>query len=167
MGIRGQKISVNISGMHFRQGRILSTLKSVFNEIKIPSECLEIEITEEDTEEVILILKELQSMGISIAVDDFGTGYSSLSYLKRLPVDRVKIDRSFISNLTSNSSDKAIVKTIITMAKLLNLKVAAEGVETKGQLELLCVEECHEVQGHYFTRPMPSEKYENFLKNYS
>ncbi len=167
LGYRDQKISVNISGMHFKQGRILKTLKDILDEVKIPPNSLEIEITEgiflEDLKESTLILEELQSMGIDISVDDFGTGYSSFSYLKRLPVSSLKIDRSFISNAAVNSDDASITKAIIMMAKLLNLKVIAEGVETMEQVELLHAEGCHEMQGYYFAKPMSVDKYEFFL----
>ncbi|MCS5421758.1 MULTISPECIES: EAL domain-containing protein [Psychrilyobacter] len=167
LGYPDQKISVNVSGMHFKQGRILKTLGDILDEIEIPPKSLEIEITEgiflEDIKESALILEQLQSMGIDISVDDFGTGYSSFGYLKRLPVSTLKIDRSFISNAATNSDDASITKAIIMMAKLLNLKVIAEGVETIEQVELLHAEGCHEMQGYYFAKPMSIDKYEIFL----
>ena len=170
IGIKDQKISVNISGKHFKQNRIIKTVKEVLKKVNIPKGTLEIEITEgafmEDMEESIVILNELRAMGIEISIDDFGTGYSSLSYLKNLPIDRIKIDRSFISNILNGKKDAAIVKTIITMANLLDLYVIAEGVETLEQLELLSENGCSEIQGYYFSKPIPAIEYEDFVKNW-
>jgi len=167
LGYQDQKISVNISGMHFKQGRILKTLEDILDKIKIPPRSLEIEITEgiflENHDESTLILKQLQSMGIDVSIDDFGTGYSSFSYLKNLPISTLKIDKSFICNSAINSGDATITKAIIVMAKLLNLKVIAEGVETMEQVSLLHAEGCHEMQGYYFAKPMPVNRYEEFL----
>jgi diguanylate cyclase (GGDEF)-like protein len=171
MGIKDQKMSVNISGRHFKDGRIIETVSEVLKKVDIPFGSLEIEITEgvfmEDMNESIVILNELRSMGIDISIDDFGTGYSSLSYLKNLPINRIKIDRSFISNLLNSKKDTAIVKTIITMANLLDLYVIAEGVETSEQLKLLTENGCSEIQGFYFSKPMPIKQYEEFLKSWN
>ena len=104
-------------------------------------------------------------MGIKISVDDFGTGYSSLSYLNRLPINRVKIDKSFIFNLGNSEDDAVLTKSIITMANLLKLQVVAEGVETEKQANLLFRYGCHEVQGYYFAKPMSLTEYESFLSN--
>ena len=169
--IKDQKISVNISGLHFKQGLIVKTVSEVLKKVTVPSGSIEIEITEgvfmENMKEAVDILNELRSMGIDISIDDFGTGYSSLSYLKNLPINRIKIDRSFILNMMDNKKDIAIAKTVITMAKLLDLYVIAEGVETAEQLKLLSENGCTEIQGFYFSKPMPVEEYEDFLKRWN
>jgi len=161
------QISVNISGLHFKHGRILKTARTVLKETGLDPCCLDLEITEgvlmEDIEEAISTLEQLRSMGINIAVDDFGTGYSSLNYLKRFPINKVKIDQSFVSGVITDPDDAAITRTIIAMAKNLNLSVTAEGVETKEQLDFLHLEGCSEVQGYYFSRPLPADKFKKLL----
>lgn len=124
---------------------------------------MELEITESlmmNPEISSGVLKELASLGIKISLDDFGTGYSSLSYLKKLPINKLKIDRSFIQDIAHNDNDKAIVASIIDMAHHLNLNVIAEGIETKDQLDILCRHNCREVQGYYFSRPLPASELE-------
>ncbi|MGG3494053.1 EAL domain-containing protein, partial [Brevibacillus choshinensis] len=124
---------------------------------------LELEITESmmmDAAVSTEILRELHEFGVKISLDDFGTGYSSLSYLKQFPIHKLKIDRSFISDITKNASDQAIVATIISMARHLNMEVIAEGIETKGQLDFLMENSCQEIQGYYFSRPLPAEEVE-------
>jgi diguanylate cyclase (GGDEF)-like protein/PAS domain S-box-containing protein len=170
-GIKDQKISVNISGHHFKQKRIVKTVRDILERVNISPGSIEIEVTEgvfmESIEEAVSIMTEIRSLGIDISIDDFGTGYSSLSYLKNLPINRVKIDRSFIWNMTDSKKDIAITKTIITMAKLLDLNVIAEGVETPEQVEILSESGCYEMQGYYFAKPMPVKKYEAFLKEWN
>ena len=170
MGMKKQKVSVNISGLHFKRGRIINTITDLSNLIQIPSDQIEIEITEgvflEKIEDVIPILKKLRAMGISISIDDFGTGYSSLSYLKRLPINRIKIDKSFVDNIVNNKKDRAIVQTIIIMTELLDLNVIAEGVESLEQIEILNQIGCYEIQGFYFAKPMPVREYNKFFKQY-
>ena len=138
--------------------------------MKIPRKSIEIEITEnvflENIDQSIEVLNILREKGIEVSIDDFGTGYSSLNYLKNLPLDRIKIDRSFIRNISNNKHDKAIVKTIVTMAQLLDLKVIVEGVETEEQLKIVKEIGCKEVQGFYFAKPMPAEDYINFINTF-
>lgn len=169
-GIKGQKIAVNISALHFKEGRILQTIKEAFKHIPISPKSLEIEITEtmfmDDIDEAISILTNLRSIGIEISVDDFGTGYSSLSYLKKLPISKVKIDRSFISDITTDNGNSVLTQAIIKMSELLSLQVVAEGVECKEQVDLLSKYGCHSMQGYYFARPMEISKYETFFKNW-
>jgi EAL domain-containing protein (putative c-di-GMP-specific phosphodiesterase class I) len=140
----------------------------VLKETGLPAEYLELEITEgvlmENVEATVKMLNKLKSTGVRLSIDDFGTGYSSLNYLKRFPVDKIKIDRSFVSDITTDGDDAAIVKTIITLAHNLNHKVVAEGVETEEELEFLCAHGCDEVQGYYFSRPLPPDEFEKFLK---
>jgi diguanylate cyclase (GGDEF)-like protein/PAS domain S-box-containing protein len=166
--LKGHKISVNISGRHFKQKRIIQTARTVLKKFKIPKETIEIEITEgiflDDIKETISTLLELKEMGFGISIDDFGTGYSSFKYISQLPINRIKIDKSFIDNIANNQTDIAITKMIISMGKLLNLNVIAEGVETKEQLHLLIENGCTEIQGFYFGKPMPIEEYEKFFE---
>jgi len=119
-----------------------------------------------DSAVAVVALQELHDAGIHIAMDDFGTGYSSLSYLKRFPIDTIKIDRSFVSDITSNSDDAEIIRTIISMGRTLNRRVVAEGVETKEQLDMLKSYQCDEIQGFYFCRPLQSDEATKFLLDY-
>jgi len=123
-------------------------------------DCLELELTEtalmSHAENTIDLLGKLKKLGIHILVDDFGTGYSSLAYLKRFPIDTLKIDREFIGQLTTDAEDRAITRAIISLAHSLNLRVIAEGVETREQLEFLLAENCDQAQGFYIAHPMPA-----------
>jgi EAL domain-containing protein (putative c-di-GMP-specific phosphodiesterase class I) len=134
----------------------------------LAANCLDLELTEhvmmQDAETTLTTLASLRSMGVKLSVDDFGTGYSSLAYLKRLPIDRVKIDRSFIRDITGDPDDRAIASAIIAMGHTLRLKVVAEGVETQSQLAFLRAEGCDEAQGYLFGRPMPAEEFARFLR---
>lgn len=167
-GYKHMRVTVNLSGYQFRQGDLLEKVADVLNETGLDPGCLELEITEsiamEDVPFTIQILKNLNQMGISIAIDDFGTGYSSLSYIKLFPVATIKIDRSFIMDITSDPGDAAIVATIIVMAKNLNLKVIAEGVETIEQINFLKRHQCNEMQGFYFSKPVPARDFEELIK---
>ncbi|MCG6553738.1 MAG: EAL domain-containing protein, partial [Candidatus Magnetominusculus sp. LBB02] len=140
-GHNGIVMSVNLSARQFKSKNLVSSIQDILKETGLPPESLELELTEtvvmDDAEAAIKILREIKSMGIHIAIDDFGIGYSSLSYLKRFPIDCLKIDRSFVSDITTDSDDAAIATAIIAMSHSLKLKVIAEGVETNGQLEFL------------------------------
>ena len=166
------RISVNLSACQFKQKDLLKTIDRIIDETGIDTAYLELEITEsilvEDIEKAILILWELKRKGISIALDDFGTGYSSLSYLQKLPINTLKIDRSFVTNLASSPDDiLAIAKAIIALAQSLELNITAEGVETKAQFEYLKAQGCNEVQGYYFAKPLPVEVLQDFLLKYN
>ncbi len=154
-------IAVNISGHHLHSPSLVPLIKTLLNKYHVSSELLEIEITESaltgDTQESIAAMKALKNADISLSIDDFGTGYSSLSYLKKFPVDILKIDRAFIRECDTNQSDAAICKAIITLARSLDLKIIAEGVETQAQLSFLKAEHCDYYQGYYFSRPGPAE----------
>ncbi len=164
------RIAVNVSGVQFQQSDLVGFTRSVLEETKIDPHLLELEVTEsafmDDIQHTILTLKELHSLGVELAIDDFGTGYSSLSYLRQFPIDRLKIDQSFIRNALNNPDDMAIAKTIIGLGRSLNLKVIAEGVETKGHEDFLIMEGCDEVQGYRYSRPIPVDKFNDFVKTY-
>ncbi|NRR20257.1 bifunctional diguanylate cyclase/phosphodiesterase [Brevibacillus sp. MS2.2] len=156
-------VSVNLSSHQFHQGNLVQYIKNILEETKLSPHFLELEITESmmmDPAVSISILHELNKIGTRISLDDFGTGYSSLSYLKKFPIHKLKIDRSFITDLSRNDNDKAIVATIISMAKHLKLDVIAEGIETKDQLDILTENHCKEIQGYYYSRPLSANEVE-------
>ncbi len=165
------RIAVNVSGEQFQQSDLVAFTKSVLEKTKINPRFLELEVTEsafmEDIQQTIKTLKELHALGIELAIDDFGTGYSSLSYLRQFPIDRLKIDQSFIRNALNNSDDAAIAKTIIALGRSLNLKIIAEGVETADHEQFLISEGCDEVQGYRYSRPVPSAKFIEFMRRYT
>ena len=151
------KVAVNLSAMQFRCPDILDTIVSAVNAAELEPRTLEIELTESalmiDPEKSASALKLLRSMGVSIAIDDFGTGYSSLSYLRRLPIDKLKIDRSFVRDLPTSPTDESIVRAIVSLAHSVGLQVVAEGVETAEQLERIRALDCDQWQGYYFCAP--------------
>jgi diguanylate cyclase (GGDEF)-like protein/PAS domain S-box-containing protein len=156
-------VAVNISAKQFFQSRLPEIVQKVLNETGLEPKYLEIEITESmtlDVESAISTLFELKKIGVKISIDDFGTGYSSLNYLKRFPVDKLKIDQSFMSEFTHDLNDQTIIKTIILMAQLLKLQVIAEGVETIDHVSFLLRHGCTEAQGYYFSKPVPAEEFE-------
>jgi len=167
-GLRVPRIAVNVSPIQLQQKDFVSMVASVISGAGNEAVELELEITEslimQDIRANIQKLKAIREMGIEIAIDDFGTGYSSLSYIAKLPVNTLKIDRAFIINMTSNSDDLSIVSTIISLAHSLNLRVVAEGVETKEQASLLRLLKCNEVQGFLFSLGVPAEQIETLLR---
>ncbi|MBF0516524.1 MAG: EAL domain-containing protein [Nitrospirae bacterium] len=163
-------IAVNVSTTQISWNYDLADMViSILNKTEMPPENLEIEITEsfcmQNVDSTISMLRKFNSLGINVAIDDFGTGYSSLSYLKHLPFKKLKVDRSFVNEITNDQDDLTIVKTIIDMSHNLRLKVIAEGVETKEQLDLLRTLGCDEVQGYLFSKPVPPEKFAVLLKD--
>lgn len=160
-------MSVNLSLRQFRQTNLTGMVEQVIRETGLDPTCLELELTESsvmmNTESAVTTLRKLQALGIRIAIDDFGTGYSSLNYLKNLPIDTLKIDRSFVRDAATNPVDAAIVQAIITLAHSLNLKVKAEGIETQEQLDFLRLLRCDEIQGYLLSRPLPAEALEQLL----
>src|SRR6266849_5181039 len=154
------RVSVNISARQFREQTLVSSIEDALRDSGLEPRCLELEITEsvamENVDLTIAVLARLRHIGITIAIDDFGTGHSSLNYLKRFPIDTLKIDRSFVEDLPDRFEDAAIVRAVLELARGLDLRVVAEGVETKEQLEFLQGHECREVQGFYFAEPMPA-----------
>ncbi|MEO5377935.1 MAG: EAL domain-containing protein [Magnetococcus sp. DMHC-6] len=169
-GVGSFRVAVNISPRQFQQKNFISTLEAILQKSGLSPHQLELEITEgmvmENVDEVIDVLTKIEEMGIGISMDDFGTGYSSLSYLKRFPIHTLKIDRSFISHLNTDSRDAAIVTATITMARGLGLSVVAEGVETIDQLNFLRDKGCDEIQGYYYSKPLDAENFIQFVKNH-
>ncbi|MGV6393347.1 putative bifunctional diguanylate cyclase/phosphodiesterase [Pseudomonas caspiana] len=168
-GITGISMAVNISPMHFQRGHFVQYVQATLEKHGLRGEQLELEITESlllhNAEQAIETLHRLKALGVRIALDDFGTGFSSLSYLKRLPIDKIKIDRSFIREIPTDHHDAAITQGIISMAHHLSLIVVAEGVETSSQMEFLKGSRCDTFQGYYFARPMPFAALEAFLSH--
>jgi len=160
-GLEPIVVSVNVSARQFRQDNLARTVAEVLQETGLDSRYLELEITESmvmhDAAQLVAMLDELNRLGVQIAVDDFGTGYSSLSYLRRFPVDRLKVDRSFVEHLASDADDATIARAIIALGHNLGLKVVAEGVERAEQVEFLRQNQCDEAQGFYFCRPVESD----------
>ncbi|TAL26017.1 MAG: EAL domain-containing protein [Nitrospirae bacterium] len=161
-------VTVNFSAVQFRQKDIGDLLEKTITESGIDPKLFAVEITEstfmQDAEFTKNILDRIKKLGIAVNIDDFGTGYSSLSYLKKLPIDNLKIDISFIRGIVDNPDDATITAAIISMAHHLNLKTIAEGVETEGQLDILRLLRCDMAQGYYFSRPLPSEEVEKMLQ---
>lgn len=170
-GIPPIRMSVNLSARQFEAPNLVEIVKQTLKETELQASYLELEVTESflmsDIQRSIQTLKELRDLGIWLALDDFGTGYSSLNYLKRFPVNMLKIDRSFVQDVTSNPDSAAVTDAIIALAKSLQLKITAEGVETQEQLEYLQKRGCHEGQGFYFGIPAPAEKITDILKQNS
>ncbi|MFM0068244.1 sensor domain-containing protein [Paraburkholderia aspalathi] len=160
-GLPPARVSVNLSARVFQQRDIAKLVMQVLAETGLEPQYLELELTEStimrNAEEAVLMLNELHALGIGLAIDDFGTGYSSLSYLKRFPVDRLKIDRSFVSDIGISGDDETITSAIIALAHSLKLQVIAEGVETSAQLDFLKERACDEMQGFYFAKPMSTD----------
>ncbi|MFC3801299.1 EAL domain-containing protein [Cohnella sp. GCM10012308] len=156
-------VSVNLSSQQFYQSNLDEHIANILSESGLDPQYLDLEITESmmmDVEVSTAILNRLSALGVRISLDDFGTGYSSLSYLKHFPIHKLKIDRSFIRDITVSESDRAIVATIISMAEHLKLDIIAEGIETKEQLDILRAQSCREIQGYYFSKPIPAREIE-------
>jgi diguanylate cyclase (GGDEF)-like protein len=166
-GIPAPAVAINLSARQLRLANLPEQIGAVMRKNAIPAHLLEFEVTEslamENPERASLVLRELRRMGISLAIDDFGTGYSSLSYIKQLPFNRLKIDRSFVTEIVADPSDLAIVRGTIALAHSLGLKVVAEGAEDAEQFALLKSAGCDEFQGFYFSAPLPFDKLEVFL----
>jgi len=169
-GVKPVPVAVNLSGRQFQQKDLAATITHLAREQGIVADLLHCEITESllmsNVEQAIATLKALQSAGIQIAVDDFGTGYSSLSYLKRFPINALKIDQSFVRDITTNPDDAAIATAIIQLAHNLGLKVIAEGVETAEQLQFLRLSRCDEMQGYFLSRPVDSAAIARLLREH-
>ena len=166
------RFSVNLSGHQLKQPDLLEIVDGTLHDVSIFPGSLELELTESifmaPVDVTVKTLRALKARGVNLAIDDFGTGYSSLNYLKHFPIDRLKIDQSFVRDIVTEKDDAAIVEAIIAMARSLGIDVIAEGVETREQLEFLRGRHCHEMQGYYFARPMPINEmshYFHLMKN--
>ena len=168
MGFADLRVAVNISARQFRQKDFAASVRRILATSGMPSGMLELELTEsvmmKDMHEVIAVLNDLRALGISVSIDDFGTGYSSLSRLKHFPIGLLKIDQSFVRDITTDADDAAIVLAIITLAHSLRLQVIAEGVETAEQLDFLLRHGCDEIQGYLFSKPVPAGKFTSLLR---
>jgi EAL domain-containing protein (putative c-di-GMP-specific phosphodiesterase class I) len=166
-GLPISTMAVNVSAMELRDMQYLDVLFAVLGETGLAPHSLELELTEsvlmKHADSAAVILQTLREQGVQVAVDDFGTGYSSLSYLSKFPIDALKIDQSFVSQVTAAGDDTSIVTAVISMARSLRLRVVAEGVETQEQLEFLQAHECDEAQGYYFSRPVSAEEFAEVL----
>ena len=167
-GLPPLQVSVNISARQLRDNDFADKVERILRETDLAPAFLELEITETAimgiSDDIVLKLLRLKELGISISIDDFGTGYSSLSYLKNLPVDKIKIDRSFVMDIVTDPGDAAIVDAIISIARVLDLRVVAEGVENKDQLDFLIGRACTEFQGYYFSEPLTAEHFAELLR---
>ncbi|MNC23291.1 Phytochrome-like protein cph2 [compost metagenome] len=167
-GLAHGAVSVNISAVHFLRSNFVDTVRRALDNSGLPAHLLELEITEsvllKNAERAIELLHELKTLGVGLALDDFGTGYSSLSYLKDLPIDKVKVDRSFVQELISDRRDAAITQGIISMAHHLDLMVVAEGVETAEQAAFLSRNQCDAFQGYLYAKAMPFAELERYLQ---
>jgi EAL domain-containing protein (putative c-di-GMP-specific phosphodiesterase class I) len=160
-GFAPMRIAINISARQFHDQDLAQTVIRILEETDLAPQCLTLELTEssimQNVDFAAGMLRRLKSMGINISIDDFGTGFSSLASLKRLPIDALKIDRSFVRDVTSDPDDAALVNAIITLAHNLRLKVIAEGVETEDQLRFLQLLRCDQIQGYFFSKPLPAD----------
>jgi len=160
-------IAVNVSAWQFRESNFVSQTLATLERTGANPHRLKLELTESvliaDAEDVIVKMNALKAIGIGFAIDDFGTGYSSLSYLKRLPLERLKIDQSFVRNIVTDPGDAAIAKMVITLGDSMGLSVIAEGVETEAQRNILTDLGCHNYQGYLFSRPLPVHEFEAFV----
>jgi diguanylate cyclase (GGDEF)-like protein len=167
-GLEPMCMSVNISAMQFYQADFCEMVSSIISDSGMPAMYLELELTESlcmhEVDTVLKTLQELHTMGVKLAIDDFGTGYSNLSYLKRFPIDRLKIDQSFIRNLDTEPVNSDIVKAITALGKSMSLELVAEGVETNGELALVESSGCDFVQGYRFSKPLPAAQLESWVK---
>jgi EAL domain-containing protein (putative c-di-GMP-specific phosphodiesterase class I) len=168
---QGLGLSVNVSAKQFHQPDFIDVICGLVKKYEIAPMLLKLELTEsmliENIEDTIQTITRLKSIGIGFSLDDFGTGYSSLQYLKRLPLDQLKIDQSFVRDLLLDQNDTAIVLTIIALGQSMGLEVIAEGVETEEQRDFLAMHGCYRYQGYFFSKPLPLEEFERFVDLYS
>jgi EAL domain-containing protein (putative c-di-GMP-specific phosphodiesterase class I) len=167
-GLGTVKVAVNLSGSQFAHDGTVASVEQALRRHAVQPASLGLEITEGtvmgDPDKAVAALARLKDIGVAISLDDFGTGYSSLAYLKRFPIDVLKIDKSFVDDVTSKASDAAIALSVISLAHNLNMRVIAEGVETREQVEFLAAHGCDEMQGYYFSRPLAAGAYTTLLR---
>nr|WP_257790533.1 GGDEF domain-containing phosphodiesterase [Mariprofundus ferrinatatus] len=168
-GLTGLKVAVNLSARQFSDRELIAKIRRALDSVGLNANALEMEITESiimnDINSTIKQLELLSEMGLDLAIDDFGTGYSSLSYLKRFPINKLKIDKSFIDNVTNSNDDAKIVAAIIGLSHNLNLNVICEGVEDSDQHNWLKTHNCNQIQGYYFSKPLPADEFESYIRN--
>jgi EAL domain-containing protein (putative c-di-GMP-specific phosphodiesterase class I) len=164
------RVAVNLSPRQLRDSGLVEFIRACLAQLELDGSVLELEITErlliEHTGAAVATLESLHDLGVHISIDDFGTGYAALAYLKRFSIDRLKIDRTFVTDVASNADDQAIVKAIVAMARSLGYRTTAEGVETAEQLALLRAEGCDELQGFYFSRPLSAGELDTWLSRH-
>src|SRR3984893_19599982 len=167
-GLHATPVAVNVSSLEFRSEGFLESLRAILKDTRLDPRYLELELTEgvlmQHAKSSISVLSTLKSIGVRLAVDDFGTGYSSLSYLKRFPIDSLKIDQSFVHDITADTDDATIVTAVITMGKSLKKCVIAEGEETEEQMSFLQAHGCDEAQGNYFSKPVVAHQFARLLE---
>jgi len=168
LGILKSKVAINVSARQLTHLDFINTLKNMLEETGCEASWIELEITEssvlENPKLAINLLEQLKALGFYISMDDFGTGYSSLSYLKNLPIDKLKIDKSFVTNIRNEPKNQIIIKTVIFLAKELNIQVLAEGVETQDELDFLVENKIDSIQGYYYSKPLPFDEMEKLLR---
>jgi len=170
-GFAPMRMAVNIAAQQLRQPHFAETVMQILKDSGLEARYLEMELTEtsvmNNAEFAIDVLGRLRNMGVKVSIDDFGTGFSSLSYLKRLPIDALKIDQSFVRDLATDPDDAALVTAIITLAHSLRLEVVAEGVETEGQLSFLSSLRCDEIQGFLFSKGLPAGELASLMRSHA
>jgi diguanylate cyclase (GGDEF)-like protein/PAS domain S-box-containing protein len=170
-GVPITRVAVNVSVRQFLHPGFISLVKQVLEDTGLDPASLELEITEsllmQDVESAIHIMRDLKALGVQLAIDDFGTGYSSLSYLKQFPIDRLKVDKAFVNDITTCREDAAITNAVISMANSMGLRAIAEGVETEDQLTYLTENNCHEIQGYILNKPTPAHEVPLFIEKYN
>ncbi|MGZ5203263.1 MAG: putative bifunctional diguanylate cyclase/phosphodiesterase, partial [Telluria sp.] len=168
-GMGRLRVAVNLSARQFGDPELIAGIESVLADTRLAPDCFELELTESlfmsEVTPAVDLLHRMKALGVNLSIDDFGTGYSSLSYLSRFPIDVLKIDRSFVADITDDANDAAIVTSIIALAHNLKLSVIAEGVETAEQLDYLRSQGCDEMQGYFFSRPLPAPEFEQLLRD--
>jgi EAL domain-containing protein (putative c-di-GMP-specific phosphodiesterase class I) len=161
------RVGVNLSAVQFKNRKLVEVIMNALAAARLSPHRLELEITEsvllQDDEATLAMLHQMRGLGVRISMDDFGTGYSSLSYLRKFPFDKIKIDQSFIRDLSKGDDSIAIVRAVASLAASLNIATVAEGVETADQLDIARTEGCTEVQGYFFSRPVPAAKARELL----
>ncbi|RDH83474.1 MAG: hypothetical protein DIZ77_15490 [endosymbiont of Seepiophila jonesi] len=167
-GLSMEHIAVNVAGPQMMRENIVATVEGILAETGLEPGALEIEVTEtfimQQAKKTIGSLERLRLMGVSLAIDDFGTGYSSLAYLKQLPIDRLKIDRSFVKDILDDPENRAITTAVISLGHSLGLKITAEGIENQEQARFLYALQCDEGQGYLYSPPVPAEEFEVLLR---
>ena len=162
------RVSVNLSVKQFHDASLLTDISAALLDSGLPADALELELTEsvlaEDAENTAKLLFKLKAIGVHLSIDDFGTGYSSLSYLMHFPIDCLKIDQAFVRDAITNSDHASLTRTIVAMAKSLNMKTVAEGVETAAHRDFLLGLSCDEMQGYLFSRPLPANQFRDYLR---